>query len=230
MSDPAAWVGAIAAVFSAAAAGLAAWAAVSSKAAASKMVRIETARRRQELTPRLSLRLVPLNSGDPSYISYYNLSIELLGPVALKRVTRIAVRVRDDQPGRDRMPVSFRGEPATAAQLKTQIWGPLRFTPNLHHGSGRVDSTGRYIDIPDEVSLGDSVLLQLEPTPLPPWSTTDRDAAQAWWRDTVGTLVRLTIELWRPTDDRPNEADTWVLRADLDLNQVESPMGLAITC
>jgi hypothetical protein len=96
MNDTSASIGAIAAVFSAFAAALAALAAKSSNVAATKMARIEAARRHQELTPRLALSLASLNPGDTSH---YKLSIQLVGPVALRQVAGIAVRVRDDRPG-----------------------------------------------------------------------------------------------------------------------------------
>lgn len=228
MNDTSAWIGAIAAVFSALAAALAAWAAKSSNVAATKMARIETARRHQELTPRLALSLATLNPGDTSH---YKLSIELVGPVALQQVAGIVVRVRDDQPGRDQEPVSFQGRPATPGQLEAQIWGPLRLTPGLHHGPGQVNPTGRFIDIPDKLTVGDGVRLQMEPTQPPPWTGSDLSAAGAWWRDTVGTRVRLTVEL-RPvaTGVGADEGEAWVLPVNLELDQMESSLRVTTLC
>jgi hypothetical protein len=103
--------------------------------------------------------------------------------------------------------------------------------PGLHHCSGQVNQTGRFIDIPDKLTVGEGVRLQMEPIRPPPWTGSDLSAAGAWWRDTVGTLVRLTVEL-RPvaTGDGADEGKAWVLPVNLELGQMESSLRVITLC
>lgn len=215
MDNLPAWISAFAALLGAIAAGLAAFAARAANTAAGIMSRIETARRHQELTPRMSVLLEPLNEGD---LRVRNLTLTLLGPAALRQLSGVAIRVRNDRPGRDIAPPGFGDDQATREQLRTQIWGPLRLTRGVTWGHGRVDDTGRCIDIPDTVSIGDPVVLQMEQAPPPPWWTgTDAASMETEWRQTVGTTVRLEIELRPASTGLPaGDEPPWVLTVELE--------------
>ncbi len=103
------------------------------------MAAIEAARRHQELTPQLAVRIEPLNPGD---LRTFKLFVGIDGPIALRRVASLAIGIRDDRPGRSTERASFDGQQALNDQLAAQIWGPLRFTPHLLAGGGGSTSTG----------------------------------------------------------------------------------------
>lgn len=198
-------------------AGFSAWAAWKSARAAEaannasrEMTAIEAARRQQELTPELNVRIEPYGGNDRCFHLY----VGLVGPIALRRVSSVAVTIRDDRPGRGSSEFSFAGQTATNAQIRAQIWGPLRLTPHLHCGSGVVDEFGRSITIPDVLEVGEVHHLQLELTQLPPWTTATTDP-QKWWDETVGDLVRLSIEVVGPSGD-----GDWMLSREISISEM----------
>lgn len=200
------------------AAGFSAWAAIKSATAAKaanrasdQMVVIEAARRHQELTPEIAVRIEPWGGGNRTT---FRLFVGLAGPVTLRQVATLAVQIRDDRPGRATESMSFAGQTATPEQIVAQIWGPLRLTPRLLEGGGQVDQYGRSILIPQGLEVGESRQLQLDVVQPPPWTGADGDRALEWWRSTVGTTVRLSIEM-------ADEAGaTWLLPFELDVPEL----------
>lgn len=193
------------AILGAVAAGLSAWAATQSATAAKaanqasdQMAAIEAARRHQELTPELDVRIEPWGSGN---LTTYRLFVGLAGPIALRQVEALTIRIRDDRPGRATESVSYSGQMATREQIAAQIWGPLRFTPLVQCGGGTADADGRSIVMPEGLQVGESRQLQLEVVQPPPWTGSDGARAAEWWLLTVGAGVRLAIELVNNSDE-----------------------------
>lgn len=219
-------MGTVIAILSVAAAGFSAWAARKSALAAeaanrasSEMAAIESARRHQELTPELTVRIEPLNPGD---LRTFKLFLGLDGPIALRRASAITVSIRDDRPGRATEGPSFAGHQASSAQLEAQIWGPLRLTPRLVEGGGQVDEFGRGISMPSGLAVGESVQLQLEQVQPPPWTGSDRAAAWQWWRSVVETKVRLAVEL------ADESGQTWLIPKEIDVPEL-APIGNTVS-
>lgn len=190
-------VSAGAAVFSAAAA-FGAWRAGSQAGgAAQALTKIETARRWQELTPQFSWQLGLLNKGGTAV----RLVLELDGPLALRQLESLTVRIRDDRAGRaDELHV---GNGPSAEQIRAQVWGPYRFTPGVGPGAspgrGGADANGRSIDIVAvPLVVGEGLQFQLEPTRPPEWMAAegvmfDADRLETDWRQLVGDQLRLTV-------------------------------------
>ena len=210
-----AMLGVVAAGFSAWAARKSALAAEAANRASGGMAAIEAARRHQELTPELAVRIEPLNPGD---LRTFKLFVGIDGPIALRRVESLTVGIRDDRPGRATERMSFGGHHASKDQLTAQVWGPLRFTPHLLEGGGQVDEHGRAIAMPNGLAVGESVQLQLEQVQPPPWTGSDRASAWRWWRSVVATRVRLAVEL---TDV---SGDTWLIPLEIDVPEL-APIG-----
>jgi hypothetical protein len=210
-----AMLGVVAAGFSAWAARKSALAAEAANRASGGMAVIEAARRHQELTPVLAVRIKPLNPGD---IRTFKLFVGIDGPIALRRVASLAVGIRDDRPGRATEGMSFGGDQASKDQLAAQIWGPLRLTPHLLAGGGQVDEDGRAIVMPNGLAVGESVQLQLEQVQPPPWTGCDRASAWKWWRSVVATTVRLAVEL------KDVSGDAWLIPLEIDVPELV-PIG-----
>ncbi|MCW2780634.1 MAG: hypothetical protein JWR35_1083, partial [Marmoricola sp.] len=85
------WVAAVATLASAVAATMAWRAAASSANASGELTALEAARRHDELTPQFTARIEPLNPGDTAH---YQLTLGLDGPVALKELQEMTVKVR----------------------------------------------------------------------------------------------------------------------------------------
>jgi len=207
--DVAAWVSAGGALVGAVAA-IAAWRAADASARVSQeLTAIEAARRHQELTPVIRWRIDPLGPGS----SLCHLTLELEGPLPLQELNRLIVRIRDDRPGRDQVPLSFNGNALTVEQIRRQVWGPVRFTPGVGPGSNRSDQDGRTVDVTDSLAVGEGLRFQLEPTRYPWHSRTDAAVADSEWAMMVGGRLRLTVTAF--ADGKASEP--WTLPYEVDL-------------
>lgn len=203
--DAATWVSAAAAALSAAAALAALGTARAAGRAARDLTKIEAARRHQELTPAFTAQLVPMNNDS----RFFHLLLELDGPIALERLRSLQVRIRDDRPGRANEPHSMSGNALSQEQIRSQVWGPLRFTPGVGPDGHGADQAGRAVDYPKPLDVGEGLRFQLEPTHSP-WSQQDAASAQTDWRDTVGTRLRFTVV------SHPGEGEPWVTPIEID--------------
>jgi hypothetical protein len=205
----AAWVGALAAVGSAVAAGAAWKASTASNKAASSMVKIETARRHQELTPQFTPRLSwSLHGG-----THLHLDLDLDGPIALHRLARLTVRIRDDRPDRGREPLSFGGSTLSGEDIRRQVWGPVRFTPHVGPAPSRADEDGRVVEIHQPLAVGESLRFQLDPTRPPRHLQQDVSVDEEDWVDQVGTDLRLLIVA------HPDSGEPWTIPLTLDTSR-----------
>lgn len=196
---------AIGAIGSIAAAGVAAWAAHQSLGAATKaseaaeaMVGIERSRRHSELTPRLLVTCEVLGPGD--YGGKLRLRVKLLGPVELASVDSLTLAILDDHFRRgDEKLIEKTPSAPYIDEIKRQVWGPYRFTPQVGPDDARADATGRETVYGSEIPIGAELPFQLEPTSPPSYSAWSFDQ---WQRDR-GTLLRLALvaakagECWR---------------------------------
>ena len=207
-NDAAAWLSAGAATIGAVAA-IAAWRAAGASAKASRDLKaIEAARRHQELTPQLSWRIRPSNPGS----GVFSLLLELGGPIALERLNRLTVKIRDDRPGRDQEPLSFDGNGLTADQIRRQVWGPLRFTPGVGPGSDRADLDGRTVAVTKPLNVGEGLQFQLERTKNPWHWRTDAGVADEEWQAMVGPGLRLAVTAYAEESD----AEPWTLPYEVE--------------
>lgn len=207
------------------AAGLSAWAATKSARAADaanraskEMADIEAARRHQELTPELDVWIEPWSPGDQDT---FRLHVGLAGPIVLRGVAGLSVRIRDDRPGRARESPSFSGQVATREQVAAQVWGPLRLRPHSITSGGSVDQLGRGIVVPDGLLVGESLQFLLEKVQPPPWTISDAADAAVWWDQTVGSIVRLAFELVREDDPEP-----WLIPIEIDISEARGDLRL----
>ena len=146
------------------------------------------------------------------------LTVLLTGPPQLEGLDSLTVRIRDDRPRREDSRIA--GGP-TAEEVAAQIWGPYRFIPGTGPGAspgsdtGAADATGRVTPTAG-MSVGESLVFALEPTPPPRWS--GWGAAQ--WRSRAGMLLRLQLEArregWEPWS-LPCELDTSAGAPDVEV-------------
>lgn len=202
----AAWVGAVATMASAAAAGMAWRAAKSSADAASELTQLEAGRRHGELTPRLTVQVEAFNPGDTQH---YRVTLGLDGPLALLKLDSLTVTVRDDRPGRDQD--TFAGGEATPEAVRAQVWGPLRFSPGLGAPSAKADATGRSVTVTQALDVGEGITLQMERTSPPTWYRHQNASGEVWRRE-VGALLRLSVLAGSEA-----VSGSWVLPVELDL-------------
>jgi hypothetical protein len=146
-------------------------------AAAVAVAAIESQRRHVELTPQL---LLELESEDDNSTT---LRVSVDGPDYLDRVDALSVYTRDDIPGRAGLSRSI-GTQITPEQIRTQIWGPLRF----QHSSDGGSADGRSVE-PFPLAVGESRPLLMRPTVKPPWNN---DTA-GWRRKYDGKPLRVTV-------------------------------------
>ena len=207
-SEVAAWVSAVGALVGAVAA-IAAWRAADASARVSRhLSAIEAARRHQELTPLIAWRIEPRGLGSP----VYHLTLELEGPLSLKKLSRLTVRIRDDRPGRDQELHSIIGKALTLEQVRQQVWGPVRFTPGVGPGLDRADSDGRSVSVTVPLKVGEGLRFQLEAT-RHPWHWRTDAVADADWVAMVGTRLRLSLEAF--ADE--SEVDSWTMPYEVDV-------------
>lgn len=200
------WVGAVATMGSAVAAGMAWKAAKSSSDAAGELTELEAARRHDELTPKLTVRVEPFNPGDTNH---HRFTLGLDGPVALVRLDSLTINVRDDRPGRDQE--TLMGGEATAEKVRAQVWGPLRFSPLLGPSWAKADESGRSVEVSRPLDVGEGLSLQMEPTSPPPWYRHSNSSDDAWHQD-AGSRLRLSVVALAGTTPR-----SWTLPIELDL-------------
>lgn len=212
-STAAAWVGAVGTVGSAAAA-FAAWRAADAAARSSNALKaIESARRHQELAPTLCWTLSEPTSGS----QVVELFLELHGPNALERLNRLHVRIRDDRPGRDEVPLSYEGTLLTPEEIRRQVWGPLRFSPGLGPGPNRADQDGRSVAVNSGLQVGEGLRFQLEATRHPWHWRRDDEAADADWRAMVGRRLRLTVTAFADGEQTP----PWVIPDEVEVTEMK---------
>lgn len=203
------WIGTVAAVGSAVAATMAWKAATASAKTAAELTALEAARRHEELTPKVTVRVEPFNPGDTEH---YRLVLGLDGPLSLKRLESLTITVRDDQPGRDQE--TLVGGEATPEKVRAQVWGPLRFSPSLGPTWAQADETGRTVIVTKALDVGEGFPFQLERTHAPSWYH-QQDADAAWRRD-AGTLLRLSLRAVSQESDEP-----WTVPIEIDLAALE---------
>lgn len=112
------------------------------------------------------------------------LRVRLDGPLGLERLDRVTVSIRDDIP--DRGSLTRPGGPSRE-QIKGQVWGPFRLNPQVEN----TDPTGRTVEHPNGLDVGEEIVCALEQTLMPPWS---ESRTPDWWQEQYrGKPVRLTI-------------------------------------
>ena len=156
-------------------------------------------RRHAELTPRFRVTIDGANPG----IEDLRLTVFLAGAPELGRLDSLAVRIRDDYPGRAEGN-RIAGGPSRE-QVAAQIWGPYKFQPGTGPGGQGADETGR-VTPTGGMPVGESLPFILEPTSRPPWSDWSRED----WRRIQGTLVRLQLECSRA-------GESWSLPCEVDV-------------
>lgn len=160
----------------AALAAIASWrAAVKSNATASLLAKIEMERRHAELTPQYQLEATQFSNGQVL------MKVKLDGPVALDRVDRIVISVRDEPGDRTSDPL-LTTEPGTLGP----VWAPYRFTPRLAGAT----SDGRNVEFSGALLLGASASFQLERTRPP---VRDGLSEASWVNEFSGLPVRLSV-------------------------------------
>jgi hypothetical protein len=159
------------------------------------------------LTPIVVWRIDPIGSGS----RFFHLSLELEGPLPLKRLDRLTIKIRDDRPGRAEEPLSLYGSPLSRDQIGRQVWGPLQFSPGVGPGSDRADADGRVIDVTAPVMVGEGLRFQLEPTRNPWHWRSDAGVADAEWMAMVGTRLRLTVTAFAEAGD----PDPWTVPIEI---------------
>jgi hypothetical protein len=198
-------VAALASVASAGAAAVAAWQSHSSareaNATALALAAIERDRRHSELCPRFRVACAPWGAGTDKL----RLSIMLVGPPALTHLDSVTVTIRDDVFTRGQGPL-YGG--LTREQVKSQIWGPYRVSPGTGSHGAVADNTGRIVPFELRVPIGEVLLLQLEPTPPPPWSG---NMSPQDWRRQQGNVLRLLL------DAEHLEHGSWTLPCEVDV-------------
>jgi hypothetical protein len=214
-TDAVTWISVIAAGASAVAA-IGAWKAGSKASkAAEALTKIEAARQWEHLTPQFSCSMELLNPGGP----FMRLVLELNGPLALERLESLTARIRDDRPGR--ADEAQLGNGPTADQIRAQVWGPYRFTPDTgpgaSPGTGGADPNGRSVDVAAmPLQVGEGLRFQLEPTRPPSWmvaSAVDAASPETNWRQMVGDRLRLSITA------RSKDAEPWVIPLEIDVGK-----------
>ncbi|MBC2932938.1 hypothetical protein [Nocardioides sp. zg-1228] len=150
---------------------------------------------------------------------FINLDVELVEPIELQRLESLSIRIRDDRPGRaDEIDYeSPRHQAQMLDTVRSQVWGPFRFTPGVGPKVGSVwnpaDQAGRQCDVSTPLEVGEALRFQLEPT-RSPWLVDTlggvaSDARDAEWRHLVGDNIRLTITA------RAAGSEPWVIPLEL---------------
>jgi hypothetical protein len=186
----------------AAAVGVAAWAAWLANKAAAKLTVIENQRRHSELCPRLRVTCEPFNPGS----EILRLRVMLVGPPGLDRLDRMTVTIRNDQFRRGEGHQEHMGGP-TQEEVRRHIWGPYRFTPHTGPGNARADSTGRENAYEAPLPLGEDLGYQLEHTMPGHWMA---GMTQQDWLRERGTVIRIAFTA------EHNEYGTWYLPCEID--------------
>lgn len=192
-------------VASAVAAAYAAWQSRSSAReannTASRLAAIEKDRRHSELCPRFRVSCEPLGPGTDKY----RLNIMLCGPRALSQLDRMTFQVRDDffTRGQEQLLGGLK-----KAQVEAQIWGPYRVSPGTGSHGSVADDAGRTFALGVPLPTGETVLLQLEATPPPPWS----QMTPSDWLRQQGTVLRFALR------GEVAGYDSWTLPCELEVD------------
>lgn len=195
--------GALEAVGTATAVGVAAWAARQANGAAFKVSAIESQRRKSELTPWLRVTCQPLNSGNDDIL---RLSVALVGPPGLDRLDELTVSIRNDHFTRGEGYQEHMGGP-TGEEIKAHIWGPFRFTPGTGPDEARADRTGRTTAYEGVLPIGEELPYQLEHTHPGRWMT---GMSPSDWLRQQGSVIRLAFTA------EHEEHGTWYLPCEVD--------------
>ncbi|MEU8516389.1 hypothetical protein AB0C76_33120 [Kitasatospora sp. NPDC048722] len=197
-----------AALFSAAAAGLAlkisnsaTKAAEASTTTAQAVAAIERQRWHHDLTPQISATITEAGSDQA------NLRLTFEGPASLLRLDAVEISIRDD--GYTHIP-STAGGPSQE-DLDAHVWGPYRFKPGIDEAS----ADGRSVPaVP--VELGAWRQLLLERTRPPLWQGPNSDG---YWRSQYdGAPVRLWVRC------RREGHEPWLLTLNVPVRDVP-PQG-----
>lgn len=197
-------MGCLGSVATAAAVGVAAWAARQANATAFKLSVIESQRRHSELCPRLRVIAEPWNSGNTDVL---RLRVALIGPSGLDQLDKLTVTVRDDHLRWGDGPHQQFAGGLTQEEVKAHIWGPYRFTPGVGPDEARADQTGRTVVYKDELPIGEELPYSLEYTRPGHWMT---GMSQPDWLRQRGPIVRLAFTA------EHNEHGTWYLPCEID--------------
>ncbi|MFF7870510.1 hypothetical protein ACFZCT_29125 [Streptomyces qaidamensis] len=163
---------------------------------AETVARVERQRWHADLTPQFNIT-IERGEGDRA-----TLSVRLAGPVPLRRLDEIAIRIvsSDDMDRTARLP----GGP-TQEELDAQVWGPYRFT----HGADGADTDGRTV-APFALEVGTGRPFSIERTRPPRWQ--EGPDAERHWRDQwVNAPVRLVLTCTR------EEFEPWVVPCEVEV-------------
>ncbi|MEU8158145.1 hypothetical protein AB0B94_31205 [Micromonospora sp. NPDC048986] len=170
--------------------GILAWrAAHSANKAATRSADVAEASERERqwdrLTPQLDFVCVAKDNSEQA-----ELRIRLEGPYALRELTKVTVRIRDDRPQQGtlaNMTLLLMQIAAGGTGAKDHVFGAYRFAPKAEG----VDAHGRTMVV-NGVLAGEDIVCLLDRT-SPPL----RDAVDLWAGFHVGRPVRITVECER---------------------------------
>lgn len=148
--------------------------------AAVRMTEIERRREHSEMRPQFTL------SAQERTDLLAELRVELTGPLALDRLDRIELFLRDDHP---RTASQLTNGP-TAEQVAGHVWGPYRFRPGV---DGADHETGRYV-AEFALPLGEGRPFALDRQSPPSWNT--GGSMESWRQEYAGQPVRLTARCY----------------------------------
>ena len=195
------WIGAGAAVASAAAA-FAAWkAARESNKVAARVASIEEARRLAELSPQLDVELQK-SAGSPSGVV---LSIMLAGPVDLLALDELWVELRPDTTRKTRLAASPSQE-----EVDAEVWGPIQFVEGIDGSPPRKHSA-----VFGGVEQATPVIISVERSRRPQW-VADEEQWRAQWSKQPAR-IKIHCRAGR---------DPWVLNRNVDSKLLNPPRAV----